>query len=88
MQLLDILIESEDKHVVAHPVVQKYLSETWMSHLADWPSWKIAVLFLAMLFLPPVWMAFTLPIHHRFSRVPLVKFMGYLVRALILQTVI
>ena len=79
MQLLDVLIECEQKDVVSHPSVQKHLSEVWMGRLTDWAGWKMMMMFMAMLFIPPVWLAFSLPIRHRFNRVPVIKFMSYLV---------
>ena len=45
----------------------------------DWAGWKMMLVFLAMLFVPPVWLAFSLPIKHRLNRVPVIKFMSYLV---------
>ncbi|XP_050400941.2 ankyrin-1 [Patella vulgata] len=75
---LDVLIENEQKEVVSHPAVQKYLSDIWMGNLF-WATWKIVMLFCAFLFIPIVWFIFSLPIKHRFSKVPIIKFMAYLV---------
>ena len=36
MPFLDVLIECEQKEVVSHPSVQKYLSEVWTGHLSHW----------------------------------------------------
>ena len=79
MPFLDVLIECEQKEVVSHPSVQKYLSEVWTGHLSHWAGWKMIMLFSALLFIPPVWLAFSLPIKHRFNKVPVIKFMSYLV---------
>ena len=79
MPFLDVLIECEQKEVVSHPAVQKYLSEVWMGHLAQWAGWKMMMLFVALLFIPPVWLAFSLPVRHKYNRVPVIKFMSYLV---------
>ena len=79
MPFLDVLIECETKEVVSHPSVQKYLSEVWMGHLTHWSGWKMIMLFCALLFIPPVWLAFSLPFKHRFNKVPVIKFMSYLV---------
>ncbi|KAK2157499.1 hypothetical protein LSH36_190g04012 [Paralvinella palmiformis] len=76
---LDILIECEQKEVVSHPSVQKYLSEVWMGHLSHWSGWKMLVLFIMMLVVPPVWLALSLPFKHNFNKVPVIKFMSYLV---------
>ena len=79
MPFLDVLIECEQKEVVSHPSVQKYLSEVWMGHLAHWSGWKMLMLFAVLLFIPPIWLAFSMPVKHRFNRVPVIKFMSYLV---------
>ena len=79
MPFLDVLIECEQKDVVSHPSVQKYLSEVWTGHLSHWAGWKMIMLFSALLFVPPVWLAFSLPLKHRFNKVPVIKFMSYLV---------
>ncbi|KAI8787368.1 ankyrin-3 [Biomphalaria glabrata] len=75
---LDVLIDMEQKEVVAHPAVQKYLSDVWMGELR-WANWKIVMLFFTLLFIPPVWVLFSLPSRHRFNKVPIIKFMTYLV---------
>ncbi|CAH1774233.1 unnamed protein product [Owenia fusiformis] len=75
---LDVLIECEQKHVMSQPSVQKYLSDVWVGNLR-WASWKRIMLFMAFLFLPPVWIAFSLPLRHRFNKIPIIKFMAYLV---------
>ncbi|XP_071807493.1 uncharacterized protein [Asterias amurensis] len=75
---LDILIECEEKEVVAHPSVQRYLSDLWMGSLT-WASWKIFLLFLVFIILPPIWVFFSLPLKCRFNKLPIIKFMGYLV---------
>ncbi|KAG1692597.1 Short transient receptor potential channel 2 [Nymphon striatum] len=75
---LDALIELEQKEVVSHPAVQRYLTEVWMGSL-KWGPWKIILLFIAFVFIPPVWIIFSLPLGHRFSHLPIIKFMSYLV---------
>ncbi|KAK2186122.1 hypothetical protein NP493_214g02024 [Ridgeia piscesae] len=77
--LLDVLIECEQKEVMSHAAVQKYLSEVWTGQLSHWAGWKMMVLFIAMLFVPIVWLFLSLPIKHRFNKVPVIKFMSYLV---------
>ena len=80
MAFLDILIECEQKEVVSHASVQRYLSEVWTGHLSHWPGWKMMMLFCALLFVPPVWLAFSIPNRHiKFNKVPVIKFMSYLV---------
>ena len=75
---LDVLIECEQKDVVSHPVIQKYLSEVWMGNL-KWAGWKIMMLCLGFLFCPPLWLFFSLPIKHSFNKIPVIKFEAYLV---------
>ncbi|KAJ8386825.1 hypothetical protein AAFF_G00166200 [Aldrovandia affinis] len=81
--VLDCLIEGGQKAVVAHPAVQKYLTEVWHGGLR-WASWKIALLFLGLLACPPLWLALSLPLGHRFDTVPIVKFMSHLVSHILL----
>lgn len=81
---LDILIDCQQKEVVAHPTVQLYLSEIWTGHLSTWPSWKLLVFFCVLLFVPPVWIVVCLPLKHRFFRLPVIKFMSHLVSHLYL----
>ena len=81
---LDVLIENEQKLVVSHPAVQKYLSDIWMGNL-KWSTWKILMLFVLFLICPIIWVAFSLPIRHRFNKVPIIKFMAYLVSHLYLM---
>ncbi|XP_069167057.1 serine/threonine-protein phosphatase 6 regulatory ankyrin repeat subunit B [Procambarus clarkii] len=81
--LLDSLIEHEQKEVIAHPAVQRYLYDVWMGSL-DWPAWKMVMMFFAFLFLPPVWIFFSMPLGHMYNEVPIVKFIAYLVSHLYL----
>ncbi|KAG5842672.1 hypothetical protein ANANG_G00180100 [Anguilla anguilla] len=76
--VLDCLIEGQQKAVVAHPAVQKYLSEVWCGSLR-WASWKMALLFFCLLMCPPLWLAVSLPLRHNFNTVPIIKFMSHLV---------
>ncbi|GAB6027875.1 hypothetical protein CHUAL_002089 [Chamberlinius hualienensis] len=73
----DVLIENEQKEVVAHSCVQKYVTEIWMGNL-NWAPWRFVVLFFVFLFVPPVWVAFCLPLGHRYNKIPVIKFMCYL----------
>lgn len=83
MPFLDVLIENEQKAVVAHPAVQTYLSDVWIGNLQI-PTWKMLMLFLTFLLIPVVWVIFSLPIRHQFNKVPIIKFMAYLVSHLYL----
>ncbi|XP_069477814.1 serine/threonine-protein phosphatase 6 regulatory ankyrin repeat subunit B-like isoform X2 [Ambystoma mexicanum] len=75
--ILDSLIECEQKDVVAHPAVQTYLTEVWYGSL-KWTTWKIAILFFSFLVCPLVWLIFSLPLKHRFNKIPIMKFMSHL----------
>ena len=75
---LDVLIDCNQKEVVAHPTIQKYLSDVWMGGI-QWKTWKIVLLFAAFIFCPPVWIIFSLPLKHKYSKIPIFKFMSYLV---------
>lgn len=77
IEFLDVLIECEQKEVIAHTVVQRYLQELWRGTLT-WAAWRIMLLFIGFLTCPPIWIVFTLPLGHKFNKVPIIKFMSYL----------
>lgn len=105
IEFLDVLIENEQKEVIAHTVVQRYLQvnpvvsanfllrfftmiinpreslcvfqELWQGSL-NWAAWRTMLLFILFLICPPIWIGFTLPLGHKFSKVPIIKFMSYL----------
>ncbi|KAG5674417.1 hypothetical protein PVAND_004390 [Polypedilum vanderplanki] len=77
VEFLDVLIENEQKEVIAHTVVQRYLQELWRGSL-NWTAWKIMLLFVGFIICPPVWVVFTLPLGHKYNKVPIIKFMSYL----------
>ncbi|XP_050428286.1 serine/threonine-protein phosphatase 6 regulatory ankyrin repeat subunit A isoform X2 [Adelges cooleyi] len=76
-EFLDILIENEQKEVIAHTVVQRYLQELWQGRL-NWAGWKTLLMFLGFITCPPLWVVFTLPLWHNYNKVPIIKFMSYL----------
>lgn len=108
-EFLDVLIENEQKEVIAHTVVQRYLQvnknlnsfvgsrrkkidnnrlhsynydhyqlqELWRGVL-NWSGFKLVLLLFAFILCPPVWVIFTLPLGHKYSKVPIIKFMSYL----------
>lgn len=76
-QFLDILIETEQKEVIAHPSVQSYLSEIWKGNLMHLSQWKFIGIFIAFL-IPPVFMICSLPLKHKFHRYPVIKFTAHL----------
>lgn len=61
VEFLDVLIENEQKEVIAHTVVQRYLADLWVGGLT-WKNWKLLLLFVAFVFIPPVWVFFSLPL--------------------------
>jgi hypothetical protein len=77
VQFLDILIENEQKEVIAHSAVQRYLGELWVGSLT-WANWKKLLLFFSFIVCPPIWIIFSLPLGHRFHKIPIIKFMSYL----------
>ncbi|XP_034948756.1 serine/threonine-protein phosphatase 6 regulatory ankyrin repeat subunit A-like [Chelonus insularis] len=77
IEFLDILIENEQKEVIAHTVVQRYLQELWLGKL-NWNTFRTILLFIIFLICPPVWIWFALPLGHKYSNVPIIKFMSYL----------
>ncbi|XP_065340589.1 serine/threonine-protein phosphatase 6 regulatory ankyrin repeat subunit C isoform X2 [Cloeon dipterum] len=77
VEFLDVLIENEQKEVIAHTVVQRYLQELWHGSLG-WAAWRTMLLFFGFIICPPIWMVFSLPLGHRFNKIPIIKFMSYL----------
>ncbi|XP_017781810.1 PREDICTED: serine/threonine-protein phosphatase 6 regulatory ankyrin repeat subunit A isoform X2 [Nicrophorus vespilloides] len=77
VEFLDVLIENEQKEVIAHTVVQRYLQELWRGQL-NWTTWRTLLLFIGFILCPPIWVAFTLPLGHKYHKVPIIKFMSYL----------
>ncbi|XP_078036534.1 no mechanoreceptor potential C isoform X8 [Augochlora pura] len=77
VEFLDVLIENEQKEVIAHTVVQRYLQELWQGSL-NWNAFRTILLFIAFLVCPPVWVVFALPLGHKYNNVPIIKFMSYL----------
>ncbi|XP_054262267.1 ankyrin-1-like [Macrosteles quadrilineatus] len=53
MEFLDVLIENEQKEVIAHTVVQRYLQELWQGSLG-WAAWKTMLLFITFIICPPI----------------------------------
>lgn len=51
--------------------------ELWRGAL-NWAAWRTLLLFVLFIICPPVWIAFTLPLGHKYYKVPIIKFMSYL----------
>lgn len=51
--------------------------ELWRGVL-NWSGFKLVLLLIAFITCPPVWIVFTLPLGHKYSKVPIIKFMSYL----------
>ncbi|XP_039272536.2 uncharacterized protein LOC120346782 isoform X1 [Styela clava] len=75
---LDVLIDCEQKNVIADPAVQKYLSDVWVGNL-KWSDGRLILLCFSFLLCPPVWIFFSLPIDVGLNKVPIIKFIVYLV---------
>ncbi|KAJ4447024.1 hypothetical protein ANN_09012 [Periplaneta americana] len=54
-----------------------YVSELWQGNL-NWAAWRTMLLFFGFIFCPPIWVTFTLPLGHKYYKVPIIKFMSYL----------
>ena len=58
--------------MIAHPVIQSHLSDTWLgSRSSSWPRWRSAVLLPSVLLCPPLWVLLSLPFSC--GRAPLVR---------------
>ena len=75
---LDVLVECEQKHCVAHTAVQSYLGSKWRAG-RNWRISKVLAIFFVAFISPPVWVALSLPWNNNYSRVPLVKFICQLI---------
>lgn len=51
--------------------------ELWRGVL-NWSGFRLVLLLIAFIVCPPVWMVFTLPLGHKYNKVPIIKFMSYL----------
>ncbi|TKR72642.1 hypothetical protein L596_020059 [Steinernema carpocapsae] len=76
--LLDVLIENEQKEVVSYASVQRYLTEIWTGKV-DWSFGKTVTFALFVLFCPPAWFYFSLPLDSRIGRAPIIKFVCHIV---------
>ena len=77
VEFLDVLIENEQKEVIAHSVVQRYLKELWRGNI-NWNAFRVIFLFIIFVICPPVWVIVFLPLGHKYSNVPIIKFMTYI----------
>lgn len=87
MPLLDVLVEQEQKEVISHPSVQRYLQEVWLGGI-QWASWKLLFVFLCCVALPPVWLGLCLPLGHGYDKIPVIRFMAYLTSHIYLMTLL
>ena len=76
-QFIDVLIENEQKMVIAEYVVQQYLQGVWDGSL-NWGAGKMVGFFILFIIIPPVWFFFSIPIDYRMNKIPVVKFLAYL----------
>ena len=74
---IDVLIQCDQKMVIAEFVVQQYLQEIWEGQL-NWSTLKMVGFFFFFVAVPPVWFFFSLPINVRMNKIPVIKFMSYL----------
>lgn len=81
---LDVLVDCEQKHCVAHTAVQSYLGSKWRAG-RNWKISKVLFIFFVAFFVPPLWVGLSLPWNNNYSRVPLVKFICQLISHLYLM---
>ena len=74
---IDVLIQCDQKMVVAEFVVQQYLQEIWEGSL-NWSSARMLGFFVLLILFPPVWFFFSLPIEYKMNKIPFIKFLSYL----------
>ncbi|RDD46189.1 Ankyrin-1 [Trichoplax sp. H2] len=76
-RFLDILLECQQKRVIAHPAVQKYLSFTWKGGLT-WGNWKYLALMLSFILCPIIWIYLSLPLKNKYNKIPIIRLMSHL----------
>ena len=76
-RLLDVLLECQQKRVIAHPAVQKYLSYTWKGGL-KWSNWKYLALMVSFIICPIVWIYLSLPLKNKYNKIPIIRLMSHL----------
>ena len=74
---IDVLIQCDQKMVIAEFVVQQYLQEIWEGNL-NWGNSKMLGFFFLMVLFPPVWFFFSMPIEYKMNKIPIIKFLSYL----------
>ena len=75
---LDILLECELKQVIANSAVQTYTTELWKGGIEHWSGTKIFLFLALFVFIPPLWLFFSLPLNNKYNKTPIVKFGCYL----------
>ena len=64
---------------MARASVQRYLTDVWWDGNLGWSNARLFGLFLLFLFCPPVMAFFVLPLPHMYHRIPVIRFIGYMV---------
>ena len=62
--------------MVSQHAVQTYLSEVWFGQLTNYSARRWMFLMAGFIFFPLIWIVYSCP-WHRFSKVPIIKFMAY-----------
>ena len=55
-------------------VVFHYIGDLWKGDLQTWPTYKLFLFVFAILFFPPVWILFSLPLDNKYNRTPFVRY--------------
>ena len=75
---LDVLTECELKQVIANSAVQTYTAELWKGGVSHWAGYKIFLFLATLCLIPPMWLAFALPLENKYNKTPIIKFGCYL----------
>ena len=51
-----------------------FSGELWKGGLQTWPSYKLYLFYIAIIFFPPVWFVFSLPLDNKYNKTPTVRF--------------
>ena len=54
--------------VIANSAVQTYTTELWKGGCSEWPGYRMFLLFVGFVVIPPMWFVFSLPLKNKYNR--------------------
>lgn len=55
-------------------LIGPFLQEVWIGGL-QWTPWKLLMLFVSSVLVPPLWVALCMPLGHGYNKIPVIRFM-------------